>query len=286
MIGYLIAHFGITMFLLSVLSLLSYKYEVLLSGEVEDRWSKKPITLVGGLAIIIPFIFYFMFVFDSQSIVSFILFVSFFGSIFIGLSDDFYGLGAGYKFIQQVIYTGIFSYFYLSLPFHYTLLCILIIIGIVNSVNMFDNMDMVCGLAILPILVSFMILTEFGLFFGLLITSVLAFLIFNFKGWVYMGDTGSHFFGFLLGCFAAWFLFQDFSIQRIIGLVFVFGIFIADTLSVVIYRIYHKKPFWIGDKNHISHDLAELTTERKAQAIIFIVSVVFNSIGLKILGGV
>ena len=84
---------------------------------------------------------------------------------------------------------------------------------------------------------------------------------------IFMGDSGSHFLGFvaattslLVSCFR---LDQSLSRFPILIPLFILAVPIFDTLMVVLIRTWNKKPFWIGDHNHISHRFVKMGLSRK-----------------------
>ena len=81
-----------------------------------------------------------------------------------------------------------------------------------------------------------------------------------------MGDSGSHFIGFLAAVIAAKVTCFDagYSLSRFPVLIpaLILALPLFDTLMVVIIRTANKKPFWIGDHNHISHRFVRMGLSR------------------------
>jgi UDP-GlcNAc:undecaprenyl-phosphate GlcNAc-1-phosphate transferase len=81
----------------------------------------------------------------------------------------------------------------------------------------------------------------------------LGFVLFDFpKPMILMGDSGSTFFGFLIGSLAI------FSGGKLATAFLVLGIPLLDMVWVVMRRIYERKKFWEGDLKHLHHRLLDL----------------------------
>ena len=88
-----------------------------------------------------------------------------------------------------------------------------------------------------------------------------------------MGDSGSHFLGYMAAVISAevtWFGI-DFSLSRfpILMPLFILALPLFDTGMVVLIRTLKKKPFWIGDHNHISHRFVRMGLSRP-QAVLLV----------------
>jgi len=271
-----------------ILFLVLIKKKVLLSSLIEDRWSDKRVSLAGGMVFFIIVSFYILFHHElDESIYIIILFST---AIFIlGLIDDVFTLNAKDKFLWQLLIV----YCFVRVLLHGIkgiddkwILFLLFTLGAVNSINMIDNMNGICGLTMLPILCSFtLIIPEFKQFFFILIGVLTFFLFFNLKGKIFMGDSGSHYLGLILAGFACYYSSNHFDIRAMIGIVLLFGASFLDTGYVVVRRTLNKNPFWIGDKNHLSHIIARSFDGDilYSNVFFFIASLIFNLIGVKIL---
>jgi len=85
------------------------------------------------------------------------------------------------------------------------------------------------------------------------------FLPWNFpRGRVFLGDAGSHLVGYLLAVMAILpHFYTKLYPQRLAVLapLFVLAVPLLDLAQVTVFRTWHRKPFWIGDTNHLSHRL-------------------------------
>ena len=84
---------------------------------------------------------------------------------------------------------------------------------------------------------------------------------------VFMGDSGSHFLGYLAAVVSSGVTFFDvgYSLSRFPVLipVLILALSLFDTAMVVVIRTCKGKPFWIGDHNHISHRFVRLGLSRR-----------------------
>jgi UDP-GlcNAc:undecaprenyl-phosphate GlcNAc-1-phosphate transferase len=158
-------------------------------------------------------------------------------------------------------------------------------VGIMNSLNLLDNMDGVAGSVSVSILLSalaIMILhQQFDSVYFITMTGVIAALLgFLYYNWhpskIYMGDTGSQFLGVFLAAMGIKFLWNadsspaDFiSFKNLILPILVFILPIVDTTSVFINRIMKGSSPFVGGKDHTTHALANLGFSERQVAIVF-----------------
>ena len=149
------------------------------------------------------------------------------------------------------------------------LISIIWIVGFTNSMNFLDNMNgLSAGLA--SIIISFFIFLTFkahqplfALFLFVPLGCLSGFLPYNFpKAKIFLGDAGSLFIGISLGTYFIWLcnvLFQNqASYWNVLsGLFFLASIPLIDTLMVIVIRLRNRKPIYVGDTNHLSHQLVK-----------------------------
>ncbi len=203
----------------------------------------------------------------------------------LGMVDDIVSLGPKTKFLVQVVAAALLpaSGLYINnmygflgiyeLPFEIgAVLTVFIIVFIDNAMNLIDGIDGLSGG------LSFIALSGFLTCFAhegkwtycILIAGLMgvliAFLYFNVFGdrhneqKIFMGDSGSLTLGFILG-----FLLVKFSMDNPNVMPFrndslmlsytLLAIPILDVVRVIFVRIYHRKPIFGADKNHIHHKL-------------------------------
>ena len=187
----------------------------------------------------------------------------------IGFIDDYLiikrnnniGLKENHKFILQIIISIIFFYLFLradnepllwihllhlklNIGWLYGIFILFILTASTNSVNLTDGLDgLAAGLSIISLFAFGLIMINTGwlegykeitLFIFILIGSLLGFLIFNTNpAKIFMGDTGSLSLGAVLGSISI--LSRHEILLILIGIVFV-----IETISVILQRIYYK----------------------------------------------
>jgi UDP-GlcNAc:undecaprenyl-phosphate GlcNAc-1-phosphate transferase len=220
-------------------------------------------------------------------------------AVILGLIDDKVAMGAGVKFSGQflialltVIFGGIRFQLAPELPQLSGVFTVFWIMLMMNSINFFDNMD---GLAIGTVAIAMALFAVIAAMnYQYLIASFAAlncgvacgFWFYNTNpASIFMGDSGSHFIGYLAAVVACQVTFFDvsYSLSRfpVLMPLFILALPLFDTAMVVIIRSINKKPFWIGDHNHISHRFVRMGLSRP-QAV-FLVHILALTIGLGIL---
>jgi UDP-GlcNAc:undecaprenyl-phosphate GlcNAc-1-phosphate transferase len=138
------------------------------------------------------------------------------------------------------------------------------IVGITNAFNLLDNMNgLSAGVAMtacLVLLLNAWALDEFFISLLLLaiIGSLAGFLFFNTRSTIFLGDCGSHFIGYLM---AAVTLLERYvsnassTFFPVLMPLLVLAVPIMDTTTVVFIRLREGRPIYVGDKNHLSHQL-------------------------------
>ena len=284
-----------------------------MDGDTVIRWGPQSKPAIGGLGFYIIFLFAVAgnaVLFDPNQ---FFLNKEFVGLLLcttmgfiIGLADDAYDTKPLLKLSGQIvcglilITTGneihVFTEAWLN---HF--MTILWVVGIMNSINMLDNMDAISSTVSLFILVAcvWVMGHEFdfvgNVYFMVIlggIASLMGFLWFNWNpSRMYMGDTGSQFLGALLSLLSILYLWnykQSAVIQShslllisrnmiLVGLAFTMTL--ADTTVVVINRLLRGQSPFVGGKDHTTHHMARLGLSDRQVALVFMgLSIV--SIGL------
>ncbi len=270
-------------------------------GDGKRKFQKKPVSLLGGTLILFNILFIILLdYFSDQNILfgNFIktnreLFAFLVGIItfyFIGLFDDRYRLSANYKLLLSAFFILLFiliddnlkienlrfSFFdhvveLKSFSIFFTLLCFLLFI---NALNMFDGIN--CQVGFYSILI-------FSLFFyrnfipELCLTMIISlsfFLILNFRGKVFLGESGILILAFIIGYifikssntqYNLFFADEIFMIMALPGI---------DMFRLFIIRIYNGKNPFSPDMNHIHHLISRHYTNTKTFIIIFLYIVV------------
>jgi len=256
---------------------------------------KKPIPLLGGLAIYVSFVITIFLNFSFSIELKGVIIG---GTIIlvIGLIDDVKHLPANWKLIGQVIASSTLILFGVKLSFlpntwwgigGEVLLTIIWIVGITNAVNFFDGMDgLATGLAVVCSL-SFFIVAQItgqpylGYLTIALAGSSLGFLKFNFKpASIFLGDAGSTFLGFTLAGIAIMGGWAEKDPKVALSLpVLVLSVFIFDMIYITIARIFkgvvRNLKEWIEytGKDHLHHRLLTLGfSERQTVLLIYLIA--------------
>ncbi len=206
----------------------------------------------------------------------------------IGLADDTYNTNPLVKFMGQFICANILisTGLVINITPLYGLnyfITFLWIIGLMNSINMLDNMDAITATTSAFIIVGAMTMVvlqpQYSSFNLIFLAGVLGALFgFLYYNWhpskIYMGDTGSQFLGvFLAGISILFFWnFRDPSIEylqlkQFVIPALIFIVPLIDTGTVFIRRLARKQSPFVGGKDHITHHLAYLGLSDTSVAI-------------------
>ena len=196
----------------------------------------------------------------------------------IGLADDAYNTRPFLKFGFQLLSGVILIFCGISIhvfPYEIAnhLLTLFWVIGIMNAVNMLDNMDGItatvsCGIignTIFRIIWNGDINNIHLMALIGVLSSLLAFLRFNWSpSKMYMGDTGSQFLGILLAAMGILYFWNDPyttgnpALGKIIAITMMtFILPIIDTTVVVTNRLMAGRSPFVGGKDHTTHSLVQ-----------------------------
>lgn len=208
-----------------------------------------------------------------------IVLLVFLGYSCIGFLDDFLSIRKGnneglttyQKLFMQVLIAIGFFYIYMKsggqtsftvgtlhidieLGWIYGLFILLVLVGASNAINLTDGLDGLAGGLSAIAFIAFSLISlmvgyeDIGIFGLILCGSLFGFLVFNtYPAKVFMGDTGSLALGGTMGAIAI-------LTHREVTLVVVAGVFVIETLSVIIQTIsvqlFHKKIFLMTPIHH------------------------------------
>jgi UDP-GlcNAc:undecaprenyl-phosphate GlcNAc-1-phosphate transferase len=215
-----------------------------------------------------------------------------FGAIAIsvlGWFDDKYELKPLPKFTGQFLIALLvavackrITLFVPSVAFSYVI-TILWLLTIINAFNFMDNMNGLCaGIGAIGAFLFALIAAADGEYLvaltGFLICGALiGFLPWNFpNARAFLGDAGSHLVGYLLAVMAIlphFYTKQNPHPLAVLSPLLVLAVPLADLAQVVILRTLNRKPFWIGDTNHLSHRLVRAGfSQTRAVLILWLVA--------------
>ena len=256
----------------------------------ERRVHKKPIPLIGGLAIFYGFIVSVLCFCDiDKPIIGILL-----GAVVIvitGIIDDKYSLPAKLKLLMQIVAAVIVLVFgveikYIENPFtdvYITFgwfsipITIIWIVGVTNAVNLTDGLDgLAAGISTIASL-SLLILILFTDNIGLaILTAALAgagfgFLPYNFNpAKIFMGDTGSMFLGYMLACISVQGLMKTYTIISFAMPILVLGLPIFDTIFAIVRRLVTGRSIMSPDRGHLHHRLLDMGfSQRQTVTILY-----------------
>lgn len=163
-------------------------------------------------------------------------------------------------------------------------------VGITNAFNLLDNMD---GLSAGIAGVAALTISAMGLLNSLPVLPFVAaalsgasfgFLMHNrHPAKIFMGDAGSLFLGFLLALLGLKLKFDNIVQVTFLVPVVVLGLPIFDTTLVVVDRLRHRRPVFLGGADHVSHRLVAMGFPVKiAVGVLYWVALCLGWIGLVI----
>jgi len=284
----------------------------------EIRWNPTIKPSIGGISFFVIFLITFIILnfidhllplhYSSLKIIG--IFVVCTIAFLMGLADDAYNTQPLLKFIAQLI-CGLVLYFSdtkiniftnESLNFGLTIFWV---IGIMNSINMLDNMDAITtivSIAILFFVIALnlnlnLILSPLPILSLGILGSLLGFLVFNWHpAKMFMGDTGSQFLGAFLSIVGIDYCWNSFTlvnnswfsvnpiIQGLISVALVFILPLTDTITVSINRIKRGRSPFVGGKDHTTHHLFfRGITEKKIAILFFAIGIFSLALALRII---
>lgn len=263
------------------------------------RWGTMSKPAVGGISFYILFLLsvgsYSIFFSPSQVFYNtkFIgLLLSMALGFIVGLADDAYDTKPFLKFFIQlacgvIMFSSGIQIQIFDTQFFNLLLTVFWVVGIMNSINMLDNMDGITTITAIGIVLSVIVIMlsnrDFENMHLIVLVGVLASLIsFLYYNWypsrMYMGDTGSQFLGAFLSAIGIMYLWNDYYTQSdslvlsrqfiIVAMCFILPI--VDTTVVVFNRLSVGRSPFIGGKDHTTHSLAYLGLTDKKVALIYL----------------
>lgn len=275
----------------------------------ERRMHKRPIALIGGLAIVAGFIVSLAFdlittsnlLAANRELLGLLTGIAII--VFEGILDDTRTLNAKTKLAFQLLAAisvvlisdtriitisnpfGSDPYIELSSFISYPL-TILWIVGVTNAVNLIDGLDgLAAGVSSISSLSLFFvsllrvdlepaIAIYIALITAALSGSILGFLPFNFNpAKIFMGETGAAFLGFTLAVVSIQGTMKSYAAISIAIPLLVLGLPLFDTLFAIVRRIGNRKPIMQGDRSHLHHRLIDMgLSQRQSVLIMYLAS--------------
>lgn len=267
------------------------------------RWASSFRPSIGGISFFVIFLLTFIiFSFISNVLTLHFSNLKIFGvfivctiAFLMGLADDAYNTQPLLKFVTQLAcglilyYTGTKITIFTSEGLNIGL-TVFWVIGLMNSINMLDNMDAI-STTVSSIALIFVVSINYSL--NTIITplpilsmgvlgALLGFLVYNWHpAKMFMGDTGSQFLGAFLAVVGVEYCWNSssliptgwFSINPVIlgfsTIALVFILPLTDTVTVTINRIRRGNSPFVGGKDHTTHHLFFKGITEKRIAILF-----------------
>ncbi|MBN2689886.1 MAG: undecaprenyl/decaprenyl-phosphate alpha-N-acetylglucosaminyl 1-phosphate transferase [Gammaproteobacteria bacterium] len=268
--------------------------------------NKKPIPLLGGLAIAVPYLI--VLVLGRLQILSLHSFLSsqdltvlLIGTsliLLLGIIDDSKEIRARYKLIGQLLATSViflspnFIVTKISLPWFGLInlgfglgafLSFMWVLALINAFNLIDGLDgLASGVALIAILtmlgLDFFATNNINILFVVLAATILAFLFYNFNpAKVFLGDTGSMFLGYTMAILTLLFSHKSGVVVTIIAPLLALSFPILEMAISIFRRLLRGAPVFTSDGAHTHHKLLNLGySQRKVVLLIYLVSAIFG----------
>jgi UDP-GlcNAc:undecaprenyl-phosphate GlcNAc-1-phosphate transferase len=283
---------------------LALKLEVIDLPKGKRKIHKKPIPLLGGLAIYLSFVLVMLLKdgrLNAQEIGILI------GATIIvigGVVDDTIELRPRYKLLFQAAAAVVLIFFgveissvtnplsngdgYWNVGWLTVPLTVIWVIGITNALNLIDGLDgLAAGVALISSVTIFIIAilnnrADAAVLTAILSGAILGFLPYNFNpASIFMGDTGAQLLGFLLAAISIEGTIKSAAAFAIAVPILALGIPIYDTLFAVIRRKINGKPIMQADRGHLHHRLMDMgLTQRQVVLIMYLISAILGSIAI------
>ena len=268
------------------------------SNNNEVRWSSATKPAFGGISFYIIFLMSFAtfaikFAHQGEKID-----ISFFGVLIaasigflVGLADDAYNTKPILKFMGQfscalvLILSGNYITLFDNELFNYAI-SFLWVVGMMNSINMLDNMDGITtsvSIGVLSTALFVLILTNQlnALYFWVILGTIGSLIGFLYYNWnpskMYMGDTGSQFLGVVLAAVGIHFFWNGYhfndsgnSWAKFLTPILVFLPSLVDTTTVTINRLSKGTSPFVGGRDHTTHHLSFLGLKDRLVAVFFL----------------
>ncbi len=258
------------------------------NDQSQIRWSSHVKPAIGGISFFIVFLISISVIGTLPRETNYLLDKNLIGIVassclgfILGLADDAYNTNPLAKFITQLscAFILIVSDVYIRAtgnPAVDFMITAVWVIGLMNSINMLDNMDGISSsisACIIIGLIAVIVISgiSFGFYYLVMLVGVLGALIgFLYFNWhpskIFMGDTGSQFLGVFLASTSILFLwnFKDenaggyIQLRQFVVPMLFFIIPLIDTTTVTFRRLMRKQSPFIGGKDHITHHLVYL----------------------------
>ncbi len=291
--GYIIPFFTavlISLIATPLVKILAAKVGAIDVPKDERRIHKKPMPLMGGLAIYIGVVVSsLIFLPMERTLISILL-----GATLIlisGIVDDIKGMSPKLKLLFQmlaglILIVGGVKVDFVTNPFssNYVLLylkwfsipiTLFWIVGITNTINLIDGLDgLACGVAAISSISLMLVAEKFGQENVTILSAVVAgaclgFLPFNFNpAKIFMGDTGALLLGFMLAAISIEGVMKSVATIAVVVPILILGVPIFDTTFAIFRRLLSGQSVATADKGHLHHRLLDKGFSQKQTVLI------------------
>lgn len=305
---YFLGTMGFTLLLVYLLLGFAKSLGIRSKNDVSVRWSNTSKPSLGGIAIFISvfmaIVIYLIShptqnVFGNQRFLSFFLGISL--AFMMGLADDAFNTKPLIKLVTQVLcgLSVISSELIIPATGNYWIdatLTTIWVVGLMNSLNMLDNMDGITASVSISILLMLLALGSFFIPISIdihtfimigLIGSLSGFLIVNAPpSKLFMGDSGSQIIGYTISFYSIYYLWNSEQSHAPFGITFYVALLILaipfiDTFTVSFNRLKQGKSPAKGGKDHTTHHMVYRgLTELQTFVFFTISSFVLGTCGL------
>ncbi len=279
---------------------LAYKVGAVDVPKDNRRMHDHPIPRMGGLAIFIGCVVSVLLFADITRPLQGILL----GScliVAVGVVDDAHPLGAGVKFILQIVaaliavWHGVIvqtianPFVFMDTPYwNFGIWAVPItvvwIVAVTNSVNLIDGLDGLAdgvstiGALTMLIIALMMRDLEIAVITAALVGACVGFIPYNRNpAKIFMGDTGSTFLGYMLATVSVIGLFKFYAVISFIVPFIILGFPIFDTASAFTRRILKGQNPMKADRSHTHHKLIDMgMNQKQAVATLYMVAAVLG----------
>lgn len=287
-----------------IIKKIAFKTGVIDIPKGKRKIHKKPIPLLGGLAIYIPFILLVALKAGDIKQAEWGIIIGGFIIIIGGVLDDKWELKPYEKIFFQLLAAAVLIIMglkiemitnpfgslvpylnigYLSIPF-----TIIWVIGITNALNLIDGLDgLAAGVALISALTILLIAimkdrAGAALLTAILSGAIIGFLPYNFNpASIFLGDTGAQLLGFLLAAISIEGAIKSAAVFSVVVPIFTMGLPIFDTLFAIVRRKLNGKPIMQADRGHLHHRLLDMgLTQKQAVMVMYLISTILSAIAI------